>query len=129
MSNELSFFIDSVYRERYSLIGNNCINKSVRIKAKAEELGKRADLICCISIVPIKKWRNFPTINHHVYTEIEGEKVDVSLDPGHGEIYCKNSEKKLIVPVNISKIRRALRRRANPGSFMRGRLKRTYNGY
>ena len=122
MSDELSFLIDSVYRERYSLIGNNCINKSLRIKARAEELGKRADLICCISIVPIKKWHNFPTINPHVYTEIEGEKVDVSLDPGHEEIYCKNSEKKLIMPVNISKIRRILCRRANPGSYIRGRV-------
>ena len=114
MSNELSSFIDSVYRESYSLIGNNCVNKSVRIKAKAEELGKRADLICCISIVPIKKWHNFPTINPHVYTEIEGEKVDVSLDPRHEEMYCKNSEKKLIMPVNISKIRRILCREASP---------------
>ena len=129
MGDELLFFIDSVYRERYSLIGNNCINKSLRIKAKAEELGKRADLLCCISIVPIKKWHKFPTINPHVYTEIEGEKVDVSLDPGHEEIYCKNSEKKLIMPVNISKIGRLFCRRANPGSFMRGRLKRTCNGY
>ena len=114
MGDELSFFIDSVHRERYSLIGNNCINKSLRIKAKAEELGKRADLICCISIVPIKKWHYFPTINPHVYTEIEGKKVDVSLDPGHEELYCKNSEKKLIMPVNISKIRRTFCRRANP---------------
>jgi len=118
----LSFFIDSVYRESYSLIGNNCINKSLRIKAKAEELGKRADLICCISIVPIKKWYNFPTINPHVYTEIEGKKVDVSLDPGHEEKYCKNSEKKLIMPVNISKIIRILCRRVNPGPFISGRF-------
>ena len=129
MSDELSFFIDSVYGERYSLIGNNCINKSVMIRAEAEELGKRVDLLCCISIVPIKKWHNFPTINSHVYIEIESEKVDVSLDPGHEEIYCKNSEKKLVMPMNIFRIGRILCRRANPGSFLRGRLKRTYNGY
>ena len=54
-----------------------------------------------------------PTINPHVYAEIEGEKVDVSLDPGHEEMYCKNSEKKLIIPVNISKLRRVLSRRSN----------------
>ncbi len=108
MMNELSSAIDEVYREPYSLFGNNCIKKSLRIKAKAEELGKRADLIYCISIVPIKKWHNFPTINPHVYTEIDGKKIDVSLDPGHEEKYCKNSEKKLIVPVNISKLKRIL---------------------
>ena len=106
--NELLSFIDKVYREPYSLLGNNCIKKSLMIKAKAEELGKRADLICCVSIVPIKKWHNLPTINPHVYTEIEGKKIDVSLDPGHEEIYCKNSEKKLIMPVNISKLRRTI---------------------
>ena len=119
MMPELSSFIDEVYREPYSLLRNNCIKKSLKIKAKAEELGKRADLICCISIVPIKKWHNFPTINPHVYTEIEGKKIDVSLDPRHEEIYCKNSEKKLIMPVNISRLRRILSKRA---SFRSGRL-------
>ena len=120
---ELSSFIDEVYREPYSLLRNNCIKKSLKIKAKAEELGKRADLICCISIVPIKKWHNFPTINPHVYTEIEGKKIDVSLDPRHEEIYCKNSEKKLIMPLNISKLRRIPGEGANPRTPIKGRLK------
>ena len=111
--NELSSFIDEVYKEPYSLLSNNCISKSLKIKARSEELGKRADLICCISIVPIKKWHNLPTINFHVYIEIDGKKIDVSLDPGHEEIYCKNSEKKLIMPVNISKLRRILIRKAS----------------
>ena len=110
--DELSSFIDGVYREPYSLFGNNCIRKSLKIKAKAEELGKRADLISCISIVPIKKWHSLPTVNFHLYTEIDGKKVDVSLDPGHEERYCKNSQKKLIMPVNISKLRRAFSRGA-----------------
>jgi hypothetical protein len=114
MTDELSAFIDKVYREPYSLLSNNCIHKSLKIKAKAEELGKRVDLISGISIVPIKKWHNFPTINPHVYTEIEGRKIDVSLDPRHEEVYCRNSEKKIIMPVNISKLRRALVRLA-PG--------------
>ena len=113
--DELSSFIDRVYREPYFLLGNNCIRKSLKIKAKAEELGKRADLITCLSIVPIKKWRNFPTVNFHLYAKIDGKKVDVSLDPGHEARYCKNSEKKLIMPVNISKLGRILGRRASPG--------------
>ena len=113
--DELSSFIDRVYREPYFLPGNNCIRKSLKIKAKAEELGKRADLVTCISIVPIKNWHNFPTVNFHLYAEVEGKKVDVSLDPGHEARYCKNSEKKLIMPVNISKLRRILGRRASPG--------------
>jgi len=121
--NELSSFIDEVYREPYSLFSNNCINKSLKIKAKAEELGKRADLICSILIVPIKKWHNFPIIGPHIYTEIAGKKIDVSFDPGHEEIYCKNSEIKLIMSVNISKLRRILGNRASPKSFIKGRLK------
>jgi len=112
MSDELSSFIDAVYREPYHLIGNNCINKSLRIKAKAEESGKRADLICCIAMWLVRKWHNFPIFSPHVYTEIEGEKVDVALDPGHEEIFCKNSELKTIMPVNISRVTRSLRRRA-----------------
>jgi hypothetical protein len=129
MTDELSSFIDSVYRERYSLIGSNCINKSLRIQARAEALGKRADLICCISVVKIKRWYNISTVNPHFYIEIAGEKVDVSLDPGHEDIYCKNSEKKLVMPVNVSGIRRAMTRRANAPSFIWKRLKRTRNGY
>ena len=108
MADELSSFIDTVYREPYYLIGNNCLNKSLRIKAKAEEVGKKTDLICCIAIVPVKKWHNFPLISPHFYTEIEGEKVDVALDPEREEIFCKNSEPKIIMPVNISQIKRTL---------------------
>jgi len=111
MIDELSPFIDAVCREPYSLVSNNCIHKSLRIRAKAEELGKRTDLICCI-VVPINKWHNFPIVIPHVYAEIEGEKIDVALDPRREEIFCKNSEQKILMPVNISKIRRIFCRRA-----------------
>lgn len=116
MTDELSTFIDEVYREPYSLLGNNCLRKSLRIKARAEALGKKVDLICCLSVVPIKKWHNLPTVNLHVYSEIEGEKVDVSLDPGHEAIYCKNSQKRLIMPVNVSRLGRAFRREKTIGT-------------
>ncbi|MBI2287827.1 MAG: hypothetical protein HYU83_02410 [Chloroflexi bacterium] len=133
MIKELDSFIDEVYREPYSLPHNNCIHKSLKIKARAEELGQRADLIGCISIVPMKKWHNFPSINIHVYTKIEGKKVDVSLDPGHEAIYCKNSEKKLIMPVNLSRLKRIISKAINAGHWPRelpGRgLKRTDHGY
>ncbi|MDP2730033.1 MAG: hypothetical protein Q8O55_06095 [Dehalococcoidales bacterium] len=112
--DELLLFIDEVYREPYSLLRNNCIKKSFKIKARAEALGKQADLIGCISIVPIKKWHNLPTINPHVYLEVEGKKVDVSLDPEHEKVYCKNSEKRLILPVNISRLKRGLGQKATP---------------
>jgi hypothetical protein len=112
MKDELLAFIDSVYRQPYSLARNNCINKSLKIKAKAEELGVRADLICCIAIVPVKKRHNIRFASPHVYTEIEGERVDVAHDPRREELWCKNSEMKVVMPVNISKMRRAFCRRA-----------------
>ncbi|MFC1958373.1 hypothetical protein ACFLV6_00400 [Chloroflexota bacterium] len=127
--NELSSFIDAVYREPYSLLRNNCIKKSLKIKTKAEELEKRADLICCVSIVPMKKWHNLPTVNPHVYTEIEGKKIDVSLDPGHENIYCKNSEKRLILPVNISRLRKTLSKGASHKSFVGVRFGEEKHGY
>ncbi len=109
--DELDAYIDKVYQEPYFVLGNNCIRKSRKIKAKAEYLGKQADLIACISIVPIKAWHNFPTVNFHMYVVVDGRKVDVSLDPGHEARYCKNSEKKILFPVNISRLWRIMRRR------------------
>ena len=119
MNDELSSLIDAVYKEPYSLIRNNCIHKSLRIKAKAEEVGKRADLLCCMAIMPAKKWHNFPiVIIPHVYTEIDGEGTDVSLDPESEKSYCKNSEVKLVMSVNISKIKRILCRGVSPKSHL-----------
>jgi hypothetical protein len=128
--DELSAFIDSVYREPYFLLGNNCIRKSKKIKAKAEALGRRADLIACLSIVPIKAWHNFPTINFHMYVEVDGRKVDVSLDPAHEARYCKNSEKKILFPVNISKLAGFIRGRSSGRgrAVARSRAARMENG-
>ena len=106
--DELSEFINTVYREPYSLIANNCIHKSLRIRKRARELGRRADIVVCISVVPIKKW-HIITFNPHMYLRIDGNKVDVSLDPGHEAKYCKNSEKKLLFSVNVSRIGRIVR--------------------
>jgi len=98
---EMKRFIEEVYREPYSLISNNCIHKSVKIARKARELGKDARLIACFSLVPMKILRRFPTIQPHMYVEVEGNRVDVSLDPHHEEVYCKNSEKIIILPVKL----------------------------
>ena len=122
MNDELSTFIDAVYREPYSLIGNNCVNKSLRIKARAEELGEWADLIVCISIAPVKKWYNFPLILPHVYVEVEGEKVDISFDPQREGNYYRNNEAKIVMPVDISKARRTACRLTSHNGFLSGRL-------
>jgi hypothetical protein len=108
MADELLSFIGAVHREGFSLIRNNCIHKSL-----VEEMGGEADLIYCLAIVPIKKFYNFPIAIPHVYTLIEGRKVDVALDPQSEEVYCKNDELKLVLPVNISKVRRIICREAS----------------
>ena len=55
MMNELSAFIDEVYREPYSLFRNNCINKSLKIKARAEELGKKTSVTVYKGMEGIRK--------------------------------------------------------------------------
>jgi len=111
MNEELSAFIDEVYEEPYSLIFNNCIDKSLRIMAKAESLGMKADFIGCIAILKAKRWHNILIVSPHFYSEIDGKKVDVALDPIREQLYCKNSEVKIVMPVNISEMGRAFSRR------------------
>ncbi|MFQ6122204.1 MAG: hypothetical protein ACE5LA_03995 [Dehalococcoidales bacterium] len=101
---EMKRFIEEVYREPYSLISNNCIHKSVKIAKNARELVKEARLVVCWSIARWKMLKGFPTIQPHMYVEVEGKRVDVSLDPHHEEIYCKNTEKIILLPVKLPKL-------------------------
>ena len=121
MNEELSAFIDEVYKEPYSLVFNNCIDKSLRIMAKAESLGMKTDLIGCIAVLKAKRYRNLPVVSPHFYAEIDGKKVDVALDPVREELYCKNSEVRIVMPVNISEMGRAFFRRIGLISRLSGR--------
>lgn len=108
MNNELGEFIDGVYRESYRLLGNNCIDKSLRIKARAESHGVRADFIMCLIITRVRVLGGFPLISPHFYTIIEGEKVDVALDPDLEKVVGKNAEQKTVLAVNLSALKRFL---------------------
>ncbi len=107
MRDELLSFIDKVYREPYRF-RNNCIHKSLKIKARAEKLEEEADLILCLDISRIRKLHNFPIISPHVFLKINGEKIDVAFDPSLEGKVCRNGEKKILMPLNISRIGRAL---------------------
>ena len=85
-------------------MSNNCVHKPVKIARKAQGSGKDARLVACWSIVPMKVLRGFPTIQPHMYVEVEGEGVDVSLDPHHEGVYCKNSKKIIVLPVKLPKL-------------------------
>jgi len=122
VNQELADFVDEVYKEPYSLVFNNCIDKSLRIMAKAESLGMKADLIGCVAVLRANRYRGLPIVSPHFYSEIDGRKVDVALDPIREQIYCQNSEVKIIMPVNISKMGRAFFRKCGSisGPLRRG---------
>ncbi len=122
VNQELAEFVDEVYKEPYSLVFNNCIDKSLRIMAKAESLGMKADLIGCVAILKASCYRGMPIVSPHFYSEIDGRKVDVALDPVREQIYCLNSEVKIVMPVNISEMGRAFFRKC-------GRAKGKADGY
>ena len=63
----------------------------------------------------MKEGRKFFLVSPHIYTEIEGERVDVALDPELEEIYGKNSGQKTAMPINLSKIRKILCREESDG--------------
>ncbi len=108
MANELTGFINSVYHEPYSLVTNNCIRKTLRIRAEAKRLGKKTDLVLCLLLFRIKSLHNLPVITPHLYLVIEGKKVDVPLSPLQERKICKNIEVKPLIKVNISKMKRIL---------------------
>jgi hypothetical protein len=104
MSNvepELQQFIDKVYREPYSVLNNNCFRKSIKIVKKARELGKEANLVLCWTIVHHNMLGGFPTIQPHMYAEVEGQTVDVAFDPDGEKRHCKNNEQIVMLPIKL----------------------------
>lgn len=99
---ELEQFIRKTYYEPYSLLTNNCIHKSLRIMNKAVELEMEVDLIACWTITPMTWLWGWPSIQPHLYTEIEGKRVSVALDPlRRGQMYDVDREI-YIAPINLS---------------------------
>lgn len=103
MNKKLAVFIGKIYKEPYNFFTNNCYHKSVKIIREARRLGLRADLIFCGSVVKVRKWHNFPILGVHFYSIVEGEKVDVALDPAREKEYCRNEEVILFLPINLSR--------------------------
>jgi len=112
ISNEdLAAFVDQVYEEPYSLVFNNCIDKTLRIMAEAEKRGVKSDFIGCIAVYRFKRYHNAPIVSPHFYAEIEGGKLDVAFNPAQEKVYCPNSDAEIVMPVNISEMGRAFFRR------------------
>lgn len=109
MTQELSSYIDSVYREPYSLMRNNCIHKTLKIRAKARELGKQADLIFSLLFFSVRKLRDLPLLTPHLYLIINGRKIDVPLSPAQERKICKNIDVLPLISLNVSELARKLR--------------------
>ena len=93
MTREMERFIDEVYHEPYSLLGNNCFHKSAKIVRKARKLGLEAKLVIePIAIILRCTFPFIPRILPHCFVRLEGQKVDVALDPDTEKIWCKNSQ-------------------------------------
>ena len=103
--DELQKFIDEVHNEPFNILSNNCIHKHTRIVSKARELGHNASLMGCISVIPIKPAAGFPLIGPHVYAEVDGKMVDVSMQPALEESIWRNEDIFRFLPVNVSKLR------------------------
>jgi len=97
-------FIEEVHREPWSPLSNNCFYKSIKIARKAQEQGKNANLILCWTIVRQRMPGGFPTIQPHMYVEVEGQKVDVTFDPASEKRHCKNSDQAIIFPLRLPKL-------------------------
>ncbi len=101
MGEEIVEYIVRIHNEPYNFFLNSCIHKSVRIYRKAAGLNTNAQLYLCIAVNP--KWRGpAPKVSPHVYSVVDGERIEVSLSPEQEQEYWKNSDVKTYWPVRIA---------------------------
>ena len=102
--NDLEKYIEEVHNEPFNIISNNCIHKHGRIVNKARELGHKASLIGCISVIPIKPAGGIPLISPHFYAEVDDKTVDVSLQPDLERGIWRNEDILRLFSINLSKL-------------------------
>ena len=101
--SELEEYTEKIHNEPFNILSNNCIHKHTRVVNKDRELGHKADLIGCISVIPIRPAAGFPLIGPHFYAEIDGEAVDVSMQPDLERSLWPNKDIFHFLPINVSK--------------------------
>lgn len=107
--HQLQSVIESEYNKPYAYFGDNCLTKTLRINAKARELGKEVKFMACIAVLPHSKGSWIYEVLPHFYSVIDGVTVDVALDPESEKLICLNSEAWKLMPINISKAERFMR--------------------
>ncbi len=83
-------------REPYSLLTNDCLMKSLKLRRQCETLGIRAKVVACIGIVRAKVfrlwWMTIPVV--HGWVEVNGQRIEVSRPRGASGTWG-------IIPANI----------------------------
>ena len=97
---ELEQYIERIHNQPYNLFCNNCYHKAIRIHKFAKKGGIYSELIHCIVGIPRVRWY-FPPFFIHMYTLIEGKKVDVTLSPEQEKKYFPNEAYKVYLPVRV----------------------------
>ena len=99
----LEAVIITEYCKPYAYFGDNCLTKTLKINAKAKELGMETEFMFCVAVLRHKKGSWLCEILPHFYSVIDGIDVDVALDPQSEEEICMNSEVKKLFRINISR--------------------------
>ncbi len=88
-------FTDALRREPYSLLTNDCITKSARLKRIYRSNGVAAKVVICIGMARARWFGRRLTIPViHGWTEVEGRRIETSRPLGTSGIWD-------IVPVNV----------------------------
>lgn len=94
-TDELAELAESLRREPYHLLKNDCITKSRRLKKECKRLGIPARVVVCLGLGEARvfgRWRTIPVL--HAWAEVAGRRVETSRPIGAAGVWG-------IVPVNI----------------------------
>jgi hypothetical protein len=89
---------EKLRQEPYSLLRNDCITKSVRLKKACQAVGIPVRVVICVGLARARwfgHWLTIPVI--HGWGEVEGKRIETSRPLGSSGLWG-------IVPVNIKPV-------------------------
>lgn len=82
LPKEMRDYIEKIHQDKYSVIANNCIDKTQKLAAKAKSLGLPYRIISCTDAYDgVSQISMTDFVVPHVFIEIDGEEIDVAADP------------------------------------------------
>jgi hypothetical protein len=79
---------EKLRREPYSLLTNDCITKSVRLKRECRAIGIPARVVVCLGLARARwfgRWLTIPVI--HGWGEVAGRRIETSRPLGSAGIW------------------------------------------